>query len=330
MPSTPSSMTEPLLEVRDLRTVFPTRQGEVVAVDGVDLSVAAGECVGVVGESGSGKSVTFQSIMGLVKPPGRIDRGSIRFDGTELVGLDEAGWRDIRGQRIAMTLQDALTSLNPAFTIGEQIGETLAAHRSTSGSASARERGIELLRLVGIPAAETRLDDYPHQLSGGMRQRVMIAIALACEPQLLIADEPTTALDVTIQAQVLELLDQLRRELGMATVIITHDLGVVAEHCERVLVMYAGQIVEAGPTRSLIDDPRHPYTRGLLRSIPDLDALDRPIRPIPGQPPDLTRTPPGCRFQPRCDEALPECADIQGLRGCENGRAVRCVLEDRR
>ncbi|MCB9945862.1 MAG: ABC transporter ATP-binding protein [Geminicoccaceae bacterium] len=319
-------MTDALLEVRGLRTVFATRHGDLVAVDGVDFAVNAGECVGVVGESGSGKSVTFQSVMGLVRPPGRIDRGSVRLEGRELVGLDDRAWRRIRGRQMAMTLQDALTSLNPAFTIGEQIAETLGAHGMALGRRATRERSLELLRLVGIPAPETRLRDYPHQFSGGMRQRIMIAIALACEPKLLIADEPTTALDVTIQAQVLELLDRLRRELGMAVVIITHDLGVVAEYCDRVMVMYAGQIVERAATRELIDQPLHPYAVGLLASIPDLDHLDKAISPIPGQPPDLARLPAGCRFAPRCMQAHGRCMQPVMLEDRAPGRAVRCVL----
>ena len=319
-------MTEPLLQVEDLRTVFATREGQVLAVDDVDFSITAGECVGVVGESGSGKSVTFQSVMGLIKPPGQIERGRISFDGRELTGLDAAAYREIRGRQIAMTLQDALTSLNPAFTVSEQVTETLMAHGLAKNAAAARKRALELFRLVGIPAAESRLDDYPHQFSGGMRQRIMIAIALACEPRLLIADEPTTALDVTIQAQVLALIERLRRDLGMAVVIITHDLGVVAEYCDRVVVMYAGRIVESAPTAVLIEAPQHPYTQGLLRSIPDLDALDRSIRPIPGQPPDMTMREAGCSFRPRCPHAETRCAAPVPLTPVSEGHHVRCVL----
>ncbi|MDH3662601.1 MAG: ABC transporter ATP-binding protein, partial [Alphaproteobacteria bacterium] len=288
--------------------------------------ITAGECVGVVGESGSGKSVTFQSVMGLIKPPGRIERGRIFFDGQDLTSLDATAYRDIRGRQIAMPLQDALTSLNPAFTVSEQVMETLMAHGLAKSAAAARDRALELFRLVGIPAAESRLDDYPHQFSGGMRQRIMIAIALACEPRLLIADEPTTALDVTIQAQVLALIERLRRELGMAVVIITHDLGVVAEYCDRVVVMYAGRIVESATTATLIDAPQHPYTQGLLRSIPDLDALDRPIRPIPGQPPDMTRREAGCSFRPRCPHAEARCTAPVPLTPTSDDHHVRCVL----
>ncbi len=315
-------MTEPLLEITDLRVAFHARHGKVRAVDGVSLTVAPGECLGIVGESGSGKSVTFAAVMGLIRPPGRIEAGRIRFAGRDLVGLDAASYRQLRGRDIAMTLQDAQTSLNPALTVGTQIIEVLAAH----GEGNARARAVEMMTMVGIPAAERRLGDYPHQFSGGMRQRMMVAIALSCRPKLLIADEPTTALDVTIQAQVLELIASIRAKLGMSVVLITHDLGVVADYCDRVAVMYAGQIVEAGRTADIIGSPRHPYTEGLLASVPDLHNLDRPIRPIEGQVPDLIDLPPGCRFLPRCPKARPDCAKPVPMRAVGEGRNVRCVL----
>ncbi|GAB4179430.1 MAG: ABC transporter ATP-binding protein [Thalassobaculales bacterium] len=306
-----------LLEIDGLVTVFPTPAGTVRAVDGVSLTVEAGQCLGVVGESGSGKSVTFASVMGLVRPPGRVEAGRILFAGRDLRALPEEAMRRLRGREIAMTMQDALTALNPALTVGTQLVETIRAH---DPGADAARRAVALMEMVGIPAAAGRLADYPHQFSGGMRQRIMIAVALACRPKLLIADEPTTALDVTIQAQVLELIDRLRAELGMAVVLVTHDLGVVANHCDRVVVMYAGQVVEAGETAALLAAPRHPYTRGLLASIPRLDAPEAPIRPIPGQIVDPLALPAGCRFQPRCAEAGPECAVPVPLVG-----GVRCL-----
>ena len=306
------------------------RKGSI-AVDGVSLDVGSGECLGVVGESGSGKSVTFAAVMGLIRPPGRIEAGSIRFDGRELVGLDPRAWRALRGRDIAMTLQDATTALNPALTIFTQIAEVLRAHADNLPSGRAarartlRARAIDMLGLVGIPAAAERLSDYPHQFSGGMRQRIMLAIALACRPRLLIADEPTTALDVTIQAQVLDLIGTIRAELGMSVVLITHDLGVVAEHCDRVAVLYAGQIVETGRTEDVIATPRHPYTEALLASVPVLSDLDRPMRPIPGQIPALAGLGEGCRFLPRCPHAGPDCRATIAMRDLAPGRAVRCV-----
>jgi oligopeptide/dipeptide ABC transporter ATP-binding protein len=315
----------------DLRVAFATKSGLVRAVDGVSLTVGAGECLGIVGESGSGKSVTFAAVMGLVRHPGRIEGGHISFQGRELVGLDTAAYRRLRGREIAMTLQDAQTSLNPALTVGTQIIEVLLAHgddlpTGRARHAAARARAVEMMTLVGIPAAESRLADYPHQFSGGMRQRMMIAIALSCRPKLLIADEPTTALDVTIQAQVLELIAGIRARLGMSVVLITHDLGVVAEYCDRVAVLYAGQIVESGPTAEVIANPRHPYTEGLLRSVPTLSDLDRPIHPIEGQVPDLIDLPPGCRFLPRCPLAHATCHNTVPMHPLSNGRAARCVL----
>ncbi|HET6469546.1 MAG TPA: ABC transporter ATP-binding protein [Geminicoccaceae bacterium] len=321
---------EPLLAVRGLKTWFHTRQGVVRAVDGVDLDVLPGECLGVVGESGSGKSVTFMSVLGLVRPPGRIEGGEVRFGGRDLLRLRPHELRALRGREVAITMQDALTALNPAFTVGTQIVETVLAHdrslpEGRAGRRAARARAVETLRLVGIPEAERRLADYPHQFSGGMRQRVMIAIALSCRPKLLIADEPTTALDVTIQAQVLDLIAGMRDRLGMSVVLISHDLGVVAEHCERIAVMYAGQVVETGPTAAVIGAPRHPYTKGLLRSIPLLSDPDRPIQPIPGQVPDLVDLPDECRFLPRCAEAGVDCRRPVPLFPAGPGRLARCV-----
>ncbi|MFP1644659.1 ABC transporter ATP-binding protein [Pontitalea aquivivens] len=330
-------MTGILLDVRGLRTVFETRAGRVRAVDGVDVTVERGECLGVVGESGSGKSVTFSSVMGLVKSPGRVEEGTIRFDGRDLRALSPAGMRAVRGRDIAMTMQDALTALNPALTVGEQIAEVLEAHdetlppRGAARRAAIRAKSVEMLGLVGIPSAENRLRQYPHEFSGGMRQRIMIAIALACRPKLLIADEPTTALDVTIQAQVLELISDIRARLGMSVVLITHDLGVVAEHCDRVMVMYAGQVVEEGPTAQVIGDPQHPYTQGLLASIPRPGLRGQPIRPIEGQVPDLIGLPPQCRFYSRCTRRTDACLAPVGMRAAGPDRRARCILigEDR-
>ncbi|MCK6452383.1 MAG: ABC transporter ATP-binding protein [Alphaproteobacteria bacterium] len=305
-------MTAPLLAIRDLRTWFHTRQGVVKAVDGVDLDVMPGECLGVVGESGSGKSVTFLSVLGLVKPPGRVEAGRVIFGGRDLAKLPPDELRALRGRDIAITLQDALTALNPALRVEEQIVETILAHDrdlppGRGRSAAARAKALEMLRLVGIPDAERRMHDYPHQFSGGMRQRVMITIALACRPKLLIADEPTTALDVTVQAQVLALIARMRRALGMSVVLISHNLGVVARYCDRIALMYAGQVVETGPTRAVIAAPYHPYTQGLLRSMPLLSDPDRPIQPIDGQVPDLIDLEPECRFLPRCPRAAEIC-----------------------
>ncbi|HEY0919487.1 ABC transporter ATP-binding protein [Devosia sp.] len=324
-------MSETLLSVRDLRTVFETRAGMVRAVDGVDVEVRRGECLGVVGESGSGKSVTFASVMGLVRSPGRVEGGEIVFDGRDLRALNPRQMRAVRGRDIAMTMQDALTALNPALTVGEQLAEVLEAHDDTldargGGRARAiRERSVEMLGLVGIPSADKRLGQYPHEFSGGMRQRIMIAIALACRPKLLIADEPTTALDVTIQAQVLELISDIRRKLQMSVVLITHDLGIVAEHCDRVMVMYAGQVVEEGPTAQVIGAPRHPYTRGLLGSIPRLSLRGQPIRPIEGQVPDLIDLPPQCRFYSRCSERVDACLKPIAMREAAPGHRARCI-----
>ncbi len=321
---------EPMLRVRGLRTTFRTRQGLVKAVDGVDLDVHDGECLGVVGESGSGKSVAFASIMGLVRPPGRIEAGSILFEGRELTTLTPRSMRRLRGREIAMTFQDALTALNPAFTVGSQIIESIVTFDESGSSKGskirrARAQAVEIMTLVGIPDAARRLSDYPHQFSGGMRQRIMIAIALACRPKLLIADEPTTALDVTIQAQVLDLIAEIRTELGMSVVIITHDLGVVAEHCHRLVVMYAGQVVEMGPTADVIAEPHHPYTRGLLRSIPRLSDRNSRIQPIEGTVPEPIDLPAECRFRPRCPVAEDACCAPVAMREAEPGREARCI-----
>ncbi len=320
-----------LLEVAGLRTVFETRAGDVWAVDGVDVTVNRGECLGIVGESGSGKSVTFASVMGLVRSPGRVAEGKISFDGTDLRSLTGEKMRAIRGRDIAMTMQDALTALNPALTVGEQIGEVLEAHdqtlpaRGSSRKKAIRDKSVEMLGLVGIPSAQERLRQYPHEFSGGMRQRIMIAIALACRPKLLIADEPTTALDVTIQAQVLELITDIRQRLGMSVVLITHDLGVVAEHCDRVMVMYAGQVVEQGTTRDVIRNPKHPYTRGLLRSIPRISMRGQPIQPIEGQVPDLIGLSGQCRFMSRCPLAIEACRKPIAMHSIGADRKVRCI-----
>ncbi len=297
-----------LLAIEGLRTTFRQPMGEVAAVDGVDLSLAHGETLGVVGESGCGKSVLSLSIMRLVPPPGRIAAGSIRFEGTDLLSLPPSTMRGLRGNRIAMIFQEPMTSLNPVFTVGRQITEAMRAHDRSLGQRTLRSRAIEALARVRIPTPERRFDEYPHQLSGGMRQRVMIAMALACRPDLLIADEPTTALDVTVQAEILGLLGELQRETGMAIVLITHDLGVVAEVADRVAVMYAGRIVEEAPTISLFDDPQHPYTLGLLGSIPRLDQAHERLLAIEGSVPPPFALPPGCRFHPRCVFVAPECA----------------------
>ncbi|MCH8466553.1 MAG: ABC transporter ATP-binding protein [Roseinatronobacter sp.] len=320
-----------LLEVRGLRTVFDTRAGQVCAVDGVDVTVNRGECLGIVGESGSGKSVTFASVMGLVRVPGRIEAGEIVFDGIDLRKLSAKKMQAMRGRDIAMTMQDALTALNPALTVGEQLAEMLAAHADDlppgrmARRAAIRARAIEMLTRVGIPSAGERLGQYPHEFSGGMRQRIMIALALAAKPRLLIADEPTTALDVTIQAQVLELISALRAEFGMSVVLITHDLGVVAQHCDRVMVMYAGQVVEEGPTAQVIRQPRHPYTQGLLASIPRPARRGQPIRPIQGQVPELVNLPPQCRFLERCPLADDACRHPIDMRPAGPERRARCI-----
>ena len=318
-----------LLEVRDLHTHFFTREGVVRAVDGVTFSVEVGKTLGIVGESGCGKSVTALSIMGLIpRPPARIVEGSVNFDGRDLTKFSERQLEDVRGRQIAMIFQDPMTSLNPTLRIRTQITEVLDRHYGYSKD-EARKRAVELLEEVQIPRAAQRLDDYPHRFSGGMRQRVMIAIALACNPKLLIADEPTTALDVTVQAEILDLLEELRHEHEMAMIIITHDMGVVAETADEVAVMYAGQIVEQAETQDLFDRPEHPYTEALLGALPQLEGEDirhGRLRSIPGRPPDLIAPPPGCRFAPRCPYANLQdgCADhLPELRQIRPGHLVR-------
>ena len=330
-----------LLEITGLQTHFFSQGAVLKAVDGVSLSIEAGEVLAVVGESGCGKSVTAFSILGLVpNPPGRIVGGSIRFEGRELVGLLPRDMRALRGDRIGMVFQEPMTSLNPALTVGEQIGEVLVQHRGLTRR-QAVTRAAELLDLVRVPDPRRRVADYPHRLSGGMRQRVMIAMAIACEPRLLIADEPTTALDVTVQAQVLELLLSIRQRFGMAILLITHDLGVVAETADRVAVMYAGRKIEEGVTAALFAAPQHPYTRGLLAASPEIEPDDvltgrsrARLTEIPGMVPALDAMPPGCRFAPRCPEAMPGCCvappPLAPLRGglvaCYARQGARTVM----
>ncbi|MBV59899.1 ABC transporter ATP-binding protein [Abyssibacter profundi] len=300
-----------LLEVDNLQVEFSTERGIARAIDGVSFSVNAGETLGIVGESGCGKSVTSLSIMGLIpRPPGEIVGGEIRFNGQDLTQLSDKAYRKLRGSEISMIFQEPMTALNPVFTIGNQIIDVLRRHKGLTRK-QARARAIEMLAEVGIPAPDKRVDEYPHQLSGGMRQRVMIAMALSCDPKLLIADEPTTALDVTIQAQVLELIKKLAADHGTAVILITHDLGVVAETCDRAAVMYCGKIIEQGPVGPLFNQPRHPYTAGLLASVPRIrpDRLQR-LPTIPGIVPDLLDLPQGCRFRDRCSQALERCGSF--------------------
>ncbi len=300
-------MGQTLLEVEDLRTVFKTKDGDVKAVDGVSFHLDAGETLGIVGESGCGKSVTAMSIMGLQRP-GRIVGGKVVFNGRDLTKASETEMREIRGQEIAMIFQDPMTSLNPVFRAGWQVGEPLRLHRGVD-RIKALAGAVAMLGKVGIPSPAERAKNYPHQFSGGMRQRAMIAMGLTTTPQVLIADEPTTALDVTIQAQILDLLRQVNREFGTATILITHNLGVVAGMCERVMVMYAGKVVESGPTTDVFAHPKHPYTWSLLRSIPRLDAeRHEPLKPIEGLPPNLIELPKGCAFHPRCTFKIERCS----------------------
>ena len=325
-------MASHLLAIRGLKTHFATDEGMVHAVDGVDLHVDAGETLGIVGESGCGKSVTALSVMRLLQiPPARIVAGEILWQGRDLLRLDMETMRGIRAKEIAMVFQEPMTSLNPVYTVGEQIAEVLRLHEKL-GRRAALARAVEMLRLVRIPDPERRLHAYPHQFSGGMRQRVMIAMALACNPKLLIADEPTTALDVTIQAQILELLGELKARLGMAVVLITHAMGVIAETAQRVVVMYAGKVIEEAPVGELFRSPRHPYTQGLIRSIPriDLAALSKQrLEAIAGVVPSLLEPRPGCRFAPRCPHAQPECvAETPALRSVAAGHAAACIFAD--
>ncbi len=330
MDRTRGTEAPPLLEVRDLQTTFDlSKTLSVRAVDGVSFSVEAGETLAIVGESGSGKSVTSLSIMGLLpKEAGRITGGSIRLDGREISALSDVEMREIRGREIGMIFQEPMTSLNPVHTVGRQIAEMVVRHTGMS-RAAARRRAIEMLDLVGIPEPGRRVDTYPHEMSGGMRQRAMIAMALSCEPRILIADEPTTALDVTIQAQMLELMDDLQKRLGMAIVFITHDLGVVAEVADRVVVMYAAQVVETARVEDIFRTPRMPYTAGLMASIPRLGASSarkRRLKAIPGTVPALTSLPEGCRFHPRCAFATDLCRSaVPALEATGDGHMIRCA-----
>ena len=318
-----------LLEVEDLRVRFHSRHGTVTAVDGVSFSIEAGEVVGLVGESGSGKSVTALSLLRVLPKAARIAGGRVRFDGRDLLTLSEREMRGIRGNQIAMVFQDPMISLNPTISVGRQIAESYCLHRS-GGMRAGLARAVELLDAVGVPDARARVGDFPHQFSGGMRQRVMIAMALACSPRLLIADEPTTALDVTIQAQILQLLRDLQRRFEMTVLLITHDMGIVAQNTHRVLVMYAGQIVEEGRTTALFEHRLHPYTEALLGCVPRLEtdgAGTARLASIQGAPPDLANLPPGCRFAPRCPQAVERCAaQLPGLEAPLPGRRVACFF----
>ena len=333
-------MPPPLLELEELTTVFPTRRGRVRAVDGLSFQLRQGEKLGIVGESGSGKSVTLLSILRLVPHPGEVVRGEVRFQGESLAAKSAGEMRRIRGNEIAMIFQDPMTTLNPAFLVGEQIRESLRIHKIVPRSDGLfsrlfdRKRKIAEYRRVwaamadvGISAPEQSARRYPHQFSGGMQQRALTAIALACEPKVLLADEPTTALDVTIQAQILTLLDKINREHGTAIVFVTHNLGVVAEFCESIIVMYAGQMMEKGGIDQVIEEPMHPYTSGLLGCLPRIGARQDKISPIPGLVPDLATLPPGCPFAPRCDQVLPECSQANSvpLKTLSDGRLVRCL-----
>ena len=320
-------MNEKLVEIRNLKTHFHTEDGISPAVDGLSLHIERGETLAVVGESGCGKSVTSLSIMRLVPdPPGRIVNGEILFEGRDLLKISEYEMRKIRGNAISMIFQEPMTSLNPIYTIGEQIVETITEHQSLSRK-EALDKVVELLRLVGIPLPDRRVNEYPHQLSGGMRQRVMIAMALSCNPKLLIADEPTTALDVTIQAQILELMRKLKNELGMAIMLITHDLGVVAEMAQRVVVMYAGKVIEEGDVFSIFRQPLHPYTEGLLQSVPRMDSTRENLHVINGVVPNPLKLPRGCRFSPRCPYVFDKCRETQPeLQQVAPGRYVACFL----
>ena len=318
---------EPILQIRDLRTSFATSEGIVGAVDGVSFTVRRGEAFGLVGESGCGKSATCRSIIRLLPAHART-AGEVRFAGRNLLEASDAEMRRVRGGEISMIFQDPMSALNPVLRVGDQVAEAVQAHRGGSHRA-ASARALELLRLVGIPAAERRLREYPHQFSGGMRQRVLIAIALAGEPKILLADEPTTALDVTIQDQILKLIVRLQRELGMSVILVSHDLGVIAQVCQRVAVMYAGQIIEEGEVGTVLRSPRHPYTMGLLASLPGLEARQRYLRPIAEAPPSLLAPPPGCRFHPRCAYAVDQCRSwTPELLAVGPGHGAACWRQD--
>ena len=316
-----------LLEVKDLETEFKVKRGTVKAVNGVSFEVDKGEILAVVGESGSGKSVTSLSVMGLIRDPGRVAGGEILFNGENLLKKSTKEMQAVRGDKISMIFQEPMTSLNPVYRVKDQIMETILTH-TTMNKKEALKRAIEMLDLVGIPAPEQRVNDYPHQMSGGMRQRVMIAMALACDPELLIADEPTTALDVTIQAQILDLINRLREKLGMAVLLITHDLGVVAETADKVVVMYCGRVVEQATVEQLFTKPLHPYTQGLLDSIPKMDEDRERLYMIKGIVPDPIHLPKGCSFADRCDKCMEKCREhMPKLSVTEDGRKVRCFLE---
>ncbi len=316
---------EKLIELKDVKTSFFTHLGEVQAVRGVSYSLNKGEALGIVGESGSGKSITSMSIMGLLQYPGIVKSGEIIFKGKDLLKKNKKEMRDVRGNEIAMVFQDPMTSLNPVYTVGDQIMEAIRKHQKVSKS-EARKKAVEMLTLVGIPDPKKRIDAYPHEFSGGMRQRVMIAIALSCEPDLLIADEPSTALDVTIQAQILDLMKELKNKLNTSIILITHDLGVVADVCSRVLVMYGGLIMEEGKVEDIFYNPKHPYTVGLLKSIPKIENKERLV-PIDGTPPDLLNPPKGCPFAARCEHAMNICMEEQpDFFECGEGHRSMCWL----
>ncbi|MFP9062205.1 ABC transporter ATP-binding protein [Natrialbaceae archaeon A-chndr2] len=319
---------EPLLSVQNLQTRFDTDEGTIRATDGVSFEVDKGEILGIVGESGCGKSVTSLSLMGLVDNPGYIAGGSVMFDDTDLTELSRSELRKYRGNRISMVFQEPSTAMNPVYNIGWQVGEPLRIHEDMKKSAS-RARAVDLMRRVGIPSPEDRVDDYPHQFSGGMLQRAVISMALACEPDLLIADEPTTALDVTIQAQILDIIKELNDELDMSVIIVTHNLGVVAETCDRVAVMYAGRVVEYGTVDEIFNDPRHPYTKGLIQAVPDPTRDGQDLSPIPGTVPSLADTPPGCNFASRCPFATDECLEIDPrLRDVDDRHYSACIFDE--
>ena len=320
-------MTDPVLSVRNLQVEFKTRRRALHAIDGVSFDIAKGEVLGVVGESGAGKSVTGSAVIGLIDPPGRIAGGEIRLSGLRIDNLPPDEMRRVRGKRIGMIFQDPLTSLNPLYRIGDQIVETIRTHLSLSEQA-ARKRAIDLLAEVGIPAPEKRIDGYPHEFSGGMRQRVVIALAICAEPELIIADEPTTALDVSVQAQIIALIKRLGRDHGTAVMLVTHDMGVIAETCDRVAVMYSGRIAEIGPVQDVIKNPLHPYAKGLMGAIPTLTGADHRLVQIPGAMPRLSAIPPGCPFNPRCAAAFDRCRIERPEPLPQGAQAVACHLYD--
>ena len=321
-------MSEPVISVRNLQVEFVTRRATLRAIDGVSFDIARGEVLGVVGESGAGKSVTGAAIIGLIEPPGRISGGEILLNGRRIDNLPPDEMRKIRGRKVAMIFQDPLTSLNPLFRVGEQLIETIRTHLPMN-ERQARDRAIELLTEVGIPAPEKRIDGYPHEFSGGMRQRVVIALALCAEPDFIVADEPTTALDVSVQAQIISLIKKLGRERGMAVMLVTHDMGVIAETADRVAVMYAGRVAEIGPVRDVVQRPMHPYAKGLMGAIPTLEASASRLVQIPGSMPRLSSIPSGCAFNPRCGEVFARCHVDQPVPLPVNGRHVACHLYDK-